>query len=171
MLKHPTKYSTINLNELIKDSWMLTLNNWRNKGNFLFIKEKFHLSPSLQSIVGVENELNIVLVNLFNTSLASLKEKAFLLDYEPEIFVSTKDHADYSELIVKDNGKGISKELEKLIFQPSIKLDEDGTTLSPGLTLTYEIITQNHDGKISAHHLKSGGTKFKIKLPKTRDVY
>ena len=55
---------------------------WRDRGNSLIITEKFRLSPKMECIVGIENDLSIVLVNLFNTTLDSMNEKATSTEYE-----------------------------------------------------------------------------------------
>ncbi|MDK2821595.1 MAG: two-component system, NtrC family, sensor histidine kinase HydH [Clostridia bacterium] len=65
---------------------------------------------------------------------------------------------------IEDNGSGISKEQQQLIFEPFYTTKKDGTGL--GLTLSKRII-ESHGGTISFTTEIGKGSKFKITLPKS----
>lgn len=70
------------------------------------------------------------------------------LKYEPTVLVSTKKYADYLEVRVKDNGNGIPKDALDKIFQPFFTTKPSGEGTGLGLSLSYEIISQGHSGKL-----------------------
>ena len=69
------------------------------------------------------------------------------------------------EIKVIDNGNGIPKNIIDKIFQPffTTKPTGDGTGL--GLSLSYDIITKEHNGTIKAESKEGEGSVFSVQLP------
>ncbi len=65
-----------------------------------------------------------------------------------------------------DNGKGISEQLKKKIFDPFVttKRGKGGSGL--GMNLVYNLVTQGLNGKISVESELGKGIQFDIKLPR-----
>jgi len=69
-------------------------------------------------------------------------------------------------LTISDTGKGISKKLKKIIFNPGFTTKKRGWGL--GLSLSKRIIEDYHKGKISVHKTEIGkGSTFLIVLKKS----
>ena len=69
----------------------------------------------------------------------------------------------FLKIIVNDNGKGMSKEDQKRIFQPFFtKKKKEGTGM--GLAITNKIIAE-HGGSIKVESEPGKGTSFEISLP------
>ena len=66
-------------------------------------------------------------------------------------------------LEIRDNGKGIPKNLLEKIFDPFYTTKQEGTGL--GLSITYSII-HRHGGEIKFQSEIEKGTLVKIKLPR-----
>ena len=66
------------------------------------------------------------------------------------------------DILVSDNGKGISKENMPRVFEPFFTTKETGTGL--GMSVTYGLI-QQHGGAISLESEIGRGTTFTITLP------
>ncbi len=79
-----------------------------------------------------------------------------------EVKVSSKD--DKIIIQVTDNGKGISKEVEHLIFEPKFTTKTSGMGL--GLPMIKNII-EAYEGSINFTSSEGKGTVFTVILPKT----
>jgi signal transduction histidine kinase len=66
---------------------------------------------------------------------------------------------------VSDNGNGISEQIRDKIFQPFFTTKPTGEGTGLGLSLSYDIITKGHNGKIKVESKEGEGTSFIIELP------
>ena len=66
---------------------------------------------------------------------------------------------------IEDNGTGMDEETRKRVFEPfyTTKPTNKGTGL--GMSVSYFIITENHDGEMAVESTPGKGTKFIIRLP------
>ena len=66
---------------------------------------------------------------------------------------------------IEDNGPGMDEETRKRVFEPffTTKPVDMGTGL--GLSVSYFIITENHNGILKVESTKGHGTRFIIELP------
>jgi len=83
---------------------------------------------------------------------------------EPKIDVSVSSKENKIIIEVTDNGKGIGKEVEHLIFEPKFTTKSSGMGL--GLPMIRNII-EAYDGSISFTSIAGKGTTFTVILPKT----
>ena len=74
----------------------------------------------------------------------------------------------YIRVCVKDNGPGMDDATGKRVFEPffTTKSPDQGTGL--GLSVSYFIITENHNGKLSVESTPGQGAKFIMQLPLKR---
>ncbi|MCD6396338.1 MAG: transporter substrate-binding domain-containing protein [Spirochaetaceae bacterium] len=66
---------------------------------------------------------------------------------------------------IEDNGPGMDEKIRKRVFEPFFTTKPVGEGTGLGLSVSYFIITENHDGKMSVESRKGEGTKFIISLP------
>lgn len=103
-------------------------------------------------------DLESIIVNLLTNSFEALKETK-----SKEIFIKTRLSESYFELCFEDNGKGIPKGYETMIFNPFQTTKDTGVGL--GLTIVKDII-KKYRGTISvANSLIHNGAVFHIKFP------
>ncbi|WP_281233174.1 sensor histidine kinase [Flavobacterium gelatinilyticum] len=94
-----------------------------------------------------------VLINLLTNSINALENTN-----EKQIIISAEARENRTFIKIKDNGKGIEKEIEDKIFLPFFTTRNEGAGI--GLTLSKNII-EAHGGYIS-HKNESGKTVFEI---------
>ena len=115
----------------------------------------------------VPQDIGRVLLNLSNNAFYAVNEKKKLLadSYEPRVTVQTKKVNDKVEIKIKDNGAGISSTIIDKIFQPFFTTKPTGQGTGLGLSLAYDIITNEHTGTLNVESMEGEGTTFIINLP------
>ncbi|MGM9987837.1 MAG: ATP-binding protein [Bacillaceae bacterium] len=103
-----------------------------------------------------------VFINIVNNAIR-------YTDKNGEIIIILKEDDTSIFLIIKDNGKGISKEEQEKIFQPFYRVEKGRNRMfggyGLGLSIVKEII-EKHGGKIIFQSAEGKGTTFKIILSK-----
>lgn len=119
----------------------------------------FYEAPEKQTEIKLNEELfSWVLENLIKNAIDAMQGKG-------EIKIEQIETPHEIQLLVSDTGKGISKKLQKKIFEPGFTTKERGWGL--GLSLSKRIIATYHNGKIFVKQSqKNEGTTFQINLPK-----
>ena len=107
-------------------------------------------------------------LNLFgNGFYAADKRRREAADgFLPLLKVTTKDLGNEVEIRVRDNGTGIAPEFREKLFQPffTTKPTGEGTVL--GLSISWDIVTQQHGGTITVDSRVGEFTEFTIRLPR-----
>ncbi len=132
--------------------------------DFKKIKIEKKYAPDLPPIECIETEIEQVLLNLLKNAaqaMSYIKEEPF----NPHIIITTKLYDEGITIEIDDNGPGIPEETLKHIFDPFFTTKEIGHGTGLGLSVTYFIITDHHNGKISARSFPGKGTVFTINLP------
>jgi signal transduction histidine kinase len=71
---------------------------------------------------------------------------------------------DAVEVRVRDNGTGIAPEIRDKLFQPFVTTKPTGEGTELGLSIAYEIVTQQHGGTIEVDSVPGEFTEFSIRL-------
>jgi len=150
---HPDEFRPVRLNDIIEDVYKLISTHLRHKN----ISFEFHPDPNLPPVTGIADHLKQVTLNLFINAVEAMPEGG-------NICVDTSTLPADKEVIfsIMDNGAGIDPEFLPRIFDPFVTNKETGTGL--GLTITHEIVEQ-HQGRILAENVPTGGAKFTTWLP------
>lgn len=85
------------------------------------------------------------------------------------ISIKTYQDGDNAAVDISDTGKGISKKMQRNIFNPGFTTKERGWGL--GLTLARRIVEEYHDGRIFIKRSELGaGTTFTIEIPLIKEI-
>ena len=98
------------------------------------------------------SQMEQVLVNITKNALEAIDEQGRIT-----FFLNAKG----KELIISDTGRGISKELEHLLFTPFFSTKNTGQGI--GLTLIRDIL-RNHGFAFSLQTVEKGRTEFRIRF-------
>ncbi|WP_022853773.1 two-component system sensor histidine kinase NtrB [Thermodesulfatator atlanticus] len=149
----------------INDCIVQTVDMVRHTFELDRIEIKLYLTPDLPEILGNEDQLRQVFVNLLNNSRDAIEK-------DGEIHIWTFAEKDYVFVEIGDTGSGIPPDIKDKIFDPffTTKAPRKGTGL--GLSVSYGII-EDHEGKIEVfsppkeekHLSYKLNTVFVIKLP------
>jgi len=70
------------------------------------------------------------------------------------------------EIRIRDNGNGIPVEVREKIFNPFFTTKPTGQGKGLGLSISYDIIVQQHRGEIKVETEEGKFTEFVVRLPK-----
>ena len=101
------------------------------------------------------DQIRRVLYNLIRNSMEAMPEGGQLL-------LKTERVNSHAEILIKDDGEGITPENAAKIFSPFFSTKANGTGL--GLSIAKQIV-EEHNGNLYCKSSPSGGTTFTILLP------
>ncbi len=138
--------------------------NFEKKYNFSGIKIIKHYSNKLPCLNCIETEIKQVILNLLKNSTQAIfnfNKKG----YAPQIEIFTYKKKNFLVIEVCDNGSGMDEYIKQHLFEPffTTKAFDQGTGL--GLSVSYYIVTNNHNGKMRVVSEVKQGTTFFVELP------
>ena len=120
------------------------------------IKIKKHFDDNLKPIEFDQSQIEEAISNIVTNAVQAIQTKG-------EITMTTKLNGDKVNIIIADNGQGISKENLDKIFKPFFSTKEYGKGTGLGLSITRRVIAE-HGGELSVKSTLGKGTTFKIEL-------
>ncbi len=127
---------------------------------------------SLPPVECYPGQLNQVFMNLLANAIDTIEEDRAQRTFQENndrpsqitIQTSVLDNQ-WVEISIADNGKGIPQQIQNRIFDPFFTTKEVGKGTGMGLSISYQIITENHYGKLECLSNPNQGTKFSIQIP------
>ena len=122
---------------------------------------KTHLSAEDSMVMANDTHFTNVLVNILDNAVK-------YTEGEPKIDIFTEKVKNYIQIKIKDQGLGMSKSVQKRIFEKFYRehTGDIHNVKGHGLGLAYvKRIVDDHDGQISVEGEKGKGSTFIIKLP------
>lgn len=161
MQKQPTK-----LSELVDKTIELAENdyNLKNSYDFKYVEIIQDLADPNILINCVAVEIEQVLLNLFKNAAQALYEQE-IEGLQPVIWIRSRNYDKIIEIDVEDNGPGMSYAVRRRIFEPFFTTKSVGKGTGIGLSVSYFIITEKHNGELLVDSILGKGTKFIIRLP------
>ena len=116
--------------------------------------------------------LNQVFMNLLLNAIDAIEQQRESLestqnsDYIGIITITTSITSENQVLLsIHDNGCGMSPKVQEKIFNPFFTTKPIGKGTGMGLATSYQIVTDNHHGKLQCFSTVGKGTEFRIELP------
>ncbi|HSR37477.1 MAG TPA: ATP-binding protein, partial [Phnomibacter sp.] len=169
--KEPT-----DINALCDEYLRLAYHGLRAKDKTFNAIFETQLDPTVGKLNIIPQEIGRVLLNLINNAFyaVSQRQKALAADenaaagekYVPSVWVQTRNLDKQVEIRITDNGTGIPSHLADKVFQPFFTTKPTGEGTGLGLSLSYDIVTNGHQGQLQLESKEQNGTTFIILLPK-----
>jgi two-component system NtrC family sensor kinase len=150
----------IDINKPIEDTVMLLSQQFKLRN----IKLNIILNPNLPKIKGDISQLQQAMINLISNARDALESVNRAEGKEVTVQSSLSGDRENIELIIRDNGCGISRDDLSNLFNPFFTTKGPDRGIGLGLAIVYRII-ENHKGKILVESIEGKGTAFKIVLP------
>ena len=171
MLEHTLlesqELSNENVISFMEETIALFLQQASEKSPTFTFNIKKNLDKTLEILPMAAQSLGKVISILLINSLESLmKKKALLGDsYSPAIIIETKNLGEVYQIKVADNGEGILDQNIGKIFTPFFTTKPTGKGIGLGLSLSHNIIVQQHGGALTFETKSGEFAEFTISLP------
>ncbi len=180
MLQHSRSSSGVkeptDINALCDEYLRLSYHGLRAKDKSFNAIMKTDFDQSIGNINIIPQDIGRVVLNLINNAFYAVGEKSSIWNlesginkdknaYEPTVSISTKKVDGNILITVSDNGNGIPSSIKEKIFQPFFTTKPTGQGTGLGLSMSYDIVTKGHGGKLIVESEVGKGTEFVIELP------
>ncbi|MBO0349980.1 PAS domain S-box protein [Phormidium pseudopriestleyi FRX01] len=115
--------------------------------------------------------LNQVFMNLLMNAIEAIEERRNRLNPEPLsdyvgcITLKTQLLKNRVSIVIQDNGMGMNALVQEKLFNPFFTTKAIGKGTGMGLSTSYQIVTENHQGTLRFSSTEGVGTEFAIELP------
>ena len=106
-----------------------------------------------------------VLLNLFGNAFHAVQQK-HTPGFQPHVLVATHATPASVAVTIRDNGTGIPEAVRSHIFEPFFTTKPPGQGTGLGLSLSHDIVVQQHGGQIAVATEPGAWTEFTITLPR-----
>ena len=113
-------------------------------------------------------KLNQVFMNILTNAIDAIEASVGDENNQhPSITITTQylEETDRIEIIIRDTGIGMEEGIQKQIFDPFFTTKAVGKGSGMGLSTSYEIITERHQGDLISRSSVGEGSEFQIVLP------
>lgn len=166
----------VNIHEGI-DSTLLILQHRLQKQSGhpeIQVIKKYGTLPLVECYAG---QLNQVFMNILTNAIDSIEEvSAQRTDREikencGKITIQTSMlDSQWIKIAISDNGLGIPDSVKQQMFDPFFTTKPVGKGTGMGMSISYKIVTEKHQGKLDCHSVLGEGTDFIILIPVRQPV-
>ena len=122
--------------------------------------------PTIECAAG---QLNQVFMNLLSNAIDALEHpKLSAAEWQPTLRLQTKSTENNQiKIAIADNGNGMTDAVKRRIFEPFFTTKPVGQGTGLGLSMSYQIIVEQHQGALTCESTPNQGSEFCITLPIT----
>ncbi|KYC35028.1 PAS domain-containing sensor histidine kinase [Scytonema hofmannii PCC 7110] len=164
----------VNIHDGIDSTLMILQHKLKGKSSYpqiQVIKEYGDL-PLVECYPG---QLNQVFMNILSNAIDALEE-AFSIGFwsfegdekqnnSPQIYIRTEVIHNQVFIHIADNGLGMTENIRQRIFDPFFTTKPVGKGTGMGLSISYQIVTEKHDGSLYCVSKPDLGTEFILQIP------
>jgi two-component system, NtrC family, sensor kinase len=155
------------LNALLAGAVDLAYQGLRTQDSNLNVTIESSYDPTLPAIHAVPSDLRRAFLNIANNGCYAAHQRSLQSgkSFQPTLRVSTRSIGAEVEIRIGDNGAGIPKDTLLKIFNPFFTTKPPGSGMGLGLSLSYQIVVEQHKGTIRVETKESESTEVIILLP------
>jgi len=155
------------INTLLEEYVNLAYHGMRASDPTFNIKIESSYDPAVGMVDVIPQNLSRVFLNIINNACQATaqKKREMKESYFPVLTVSTKRLEKWIGIRIRDNGKGIPKDIREKIFNPFFTTKPAGSGTGLGLSISYDIVVQEHQGEIKVESQEGEYTEFIIRIP------
>jgi signal transduction histidine kinase len=160
-----TELSPARLDELLDTVIRLAASDYdlKKKYDFRQIAVIRDYDRDLGAVYCDRTEIEQVLLNLVRNAAQAIAAGG--VSNSPRIILRTRRAGDSALIEVEDNGPGMDQKTRLRVFEPFYTTKPIGAGTGLGLSVSYFIITERHQGDISVSSVPGQGSCFTIRLP------
>lgn len=164
------EYKAVDIHEGLDSTLMILQHRLKLKPERPAIEVIRDYAP-LPKVACYAGQLNQVFMNLLSNAIDALEEASEGKTMEGHdrpnrIMIRTSlIDEDWVQVAIADNGPGIPPHVQERIFEPFFTTKPIGKGTGMGLSISYQIIVEQHKGKIECMPSLPNGTEFVIQIP------
>ncbi|AFY41313.1 ATP-binding protein [Nostoc sp. PCC 7107] len=165
------EYKAVDIHEGIDSTLLILENRLKAKPDYPGIKiiKEYGQLPLVECYAG---QLNQVFMNILTNAIDTLEERdeqrtTQEIQASPSRIRISTEIINSNQIAIKiaDNGLGILEDIKKRIFDPFFTTKPIGKGTGMGMSISYQIVTENHHGTIDCISSPGDGTEFEIVIP------
>ncbi|MCC5653909.1 HAMP domain-containing protein [Nostoc sp. XA013] len=165
------EFKSVDIHEGIDSTLMILQHRLKAKPEQpeIEVTKDYAIVPLIECYAG---QLNQVFMNILVNAIDALEESNAKRTYQEikdnpsRIKIRTSVvNSTWVEVAIADNGVGISKEFQQRIFDPFFTTKPIGKGTGMGMSISYQIVTEKHGGKLECFSTAGEGTEFIIQVP------
>ncbi|MEM7796347.1 MAG: ATP-binding protein [Cyanobacteria bacterium P01_C01_bin.118] len=160
-------HKEVNIHDGLESTLMLLQHRLKACGKRQPIIVHKHYS-ALPKILCFSGQLNQVFMNILANAIDAIddawKEQANPIAGQITICTAMISQQ-LAKIVITDNGLGITETVREKIFNPFFTTKSIGQGTGMGLSISYQIIVENHGGTLDCWSTPGVGTEFTIKIP------
>lgn len=161
-------FKAADLHEGLESTLMILQHRLKACGDLpeIEIVKEFEQLPLVECYPG---KLNQVFMNLLANAIDAVQERYRQAEgprLTPQITLKTRQIGDSVAIHVIDNGTGIADCDRSRLFNPFFTTKPVGYGVGLGLSISYQIVADQHRGQLICHSRLKEGTEFIIQIPR-----
>jgi len=171
MLQHSRngerEWEAVELNELISEAINLAYHGMRAKQSDFNLAFDNDYDKSIGIIQACPQDLNRVFLNIASNACYAIYQRQLSEtdDFKPLLKVRTRQQDDNVTIHIRDNGLGMSPEVKAKVFNQFFTTKPTGEGTGLGLSLSHNIVVEQHKGTLEVESQEGLYTDFMITLP------
>ncbi|MEN8131678.1 MAG: PAS domain S-box protein [Pseudomonadota bacterium] len=121
--------------------------------------------PALEPVLCDRTEIEQVFLNLIKNAAQAMADGG---SPPYRMTLCTRREGDYACIEVQDNGPGMDEPTRRRVFEPFFTTKPAGVGTGLGLSVSYFIVVEQHQGSINVSSVPGQGTRFVVRLPLKR---
>ena len=161
----------VDIHQGIESTLLILQNRFKCKNKFSEIQLVKHFGnlPLVECYAG---QLNQVFMNIISNGIDAIEQKFKTLSIEEialvtgQIIIATKvNDPDRVIIEITDNGSGMPESVKSQVFNPFFTTKEVGKGTGLGMSISYQIVVEQHQGRLDCISEIGQGTTFIIEIP------
>ncbi len=161
----------VDIHEGLESTLMILQHRLKSQANRpeIQIIREYGVLPLVECYAGA---LNQVFMNILTNAIDALEDKMQKQAYQAmgdrsaQITLRTRlINTQAVQIEIADNGPGMSQAIQNHIFDPFFTTKSVGKGTGMGLSISYQIVTEKHNGKLWCDSKLGDGTRFVIEIP------
>jgi PAS domain S-box-containing protein len=170
------EYKAVDIHEGIDSTLLILEHRLKAKPDYIGIEiiKKYGDLPLVQCYAG---QLNQVFMNILTNAIDALEERDEQrtqqeMQQSPSVIQICTEIISKNQLAIKiaDNGLGIPEKIKQRIFDPFFTTKPIGKGTGMGMSISYQIVTQNHHGTLECISSPDQGAAFVIVIPLKQQI-
>lgn len=164
-------WDLIDINSLLAEAVNLAYHGMRAKDSTFNVTFDTDYDETIGKLNVVPQDIHRVFLNIVGNACYAVhaRKKEMGEDFAPLIKVRSRNLGEQIEIHIRDNGGGIKSEVIDKIFNHFFTTKPTGEGTGLGLSLSHEIITQEHQGELKVESEFGVYAEFIIILPNKKE--